>query len=116
MVRMQKAVPHAVEVEDEPHLVSSRPVRKDERRVGLLVLCLLALAIGVMTGFGAVALRALIGLIHNAFYNGVFSFPYDANLLEGPSRFGNLLFFSPIVGGLIVVFLVQRFAPEAKGH
>ena len=87
-----------------------------ERRVGLLVLCLLALFVGVMTGIGAAALRALIGLIHNGFYNGVLSFRYNANILEGPSRFGDLLFFSPIIGGLIVVFLVQRFAPEAKGH
>ena len=87
-----------------------------ERRVGLLVLCLLALIVGVMTGVGAAALRALIGLIHNGFYNGVLSFHYNANILEGPSRFGDLLFFSPIIGGLIVVFLVQRFAPEAKGH
>ena len=69
-----------------------------------------------MTGFGAVALRALIGLIHNGFFNGVFSFRYDANILEGPSRFGDFLILSPIVGGVIVVFLVQRFAPEAKGH
>lgn len=90
--------------------------RRDERRVGLLVLCLLALVIGVMTGVGAVALRGLIGLIHNVFYNGVFSFRYNANILEGPSRFADFLFFSPIVGGVVVVYLVQRFAPEAKGH
>ncbi len=29
---------------------------------------------------------------------------------------GDLVFLSPILGGLVVVFLVQRFAPEAKGH
>jgi CIC family chloride channel protein len=62
-----------------------------------------------------VALRALIALIHNASYLGVLSFRHDANLLEGPSRFGDWVFFSPIAGGLIVVFLVQKFAPEAKG-
>jgi len=102
--------------ESSPQLVASHAPRKDERRVGLLVLCLLALFIGVFTGFGAVALRALIGLIHNAFFNGVLSFHYDANILEGPSRFGDFLLLSPIIGGVIVVFLVQRFAPEAKGH
>ena len=62
------------------------------------------------------ALRALIALFHNASYLGVFSFRYDANILEGPSRFGNWVFFSPIVGGLIVVWIVEHFAPEAKGH
>lgn len=90
--------------------------RDDERRVNLLILCGLALMVGVMTGCGAVALRALIGFFHNLFYNGTFSILYDANVSEGPSRFGNLVFLSPILGGLIVVFLVERFAPEAKGH
>jgi CIC family chloride channel protein len=69
-----------------------------------------------MTGCGAVVLRALIGLFHNAFYNGTFSIWYDANISEGPSRFGNWVFLSPVLGGLVVVFLVQRYAPEAKGH
>lgn len=90
--------------------------RDDGRKANLLILCGLALGVGIMTGFGAVALRALIGLVHNAFYNGTFSFLYDANIMEGPSRFGDLVFLSPILGGLVVVFLVERFAPEAKGH
>jgi chloride channel protein, CIC family len=92
------------------------PARDDERRVNLLVLCGLALVVGVMTAVGAVALRALIGVFHNALYNGTFSIWYDANVSEGPSRFGDWIFLSPILGGLVVIFLVQRFAPEAKGH
>lgn len=89
---------------------------RDDRRVNLLVLCGLALVVGVMTGFGAVALRMLIGFFHNILYNGTFSVWYDANVSEGPSRFGDWVFLSPVLGGLVVVFLVQRFAPEAKGH
>ena len=34
----------------------------------------LALIVGVATGLGAVILRDLIGLVHNAFYNGVLSY------------------------------------------
>lgn len=94
----------------------SRKPLSEERRVNLLVLCGLALVIGVMTGLGAVVFRALIGLVHNLFYNGRLSLVYDANVSEGASRFGDLVLFAPIVGGLIVVFLVRRFAPEAKGH
>jgi chloride channel protein, CIC family len=90
--------------------------RNDKRRVNLLVLCGLALIVGIMTGCGAVALRALIGFFHNVFYNGTFSIWYDANISEGPSRFGDWVLLSPVLGGLVVVFLVQRFAPEAKGH
>jgi CIC family chloride channel protein len=88
----------------------------EERRVSLLTLCGLALAIGVMTGFGAVAFRVLIALVHNLFYNGRLSTVFDANLSEGPSYFGDFVFFSPIIGGLIVVYIVKTFAPEAKGH
>lgn len=95
---------------------SVRKPQSEERRVSLLVLCGLALVIGVMTGLGAVVFRALIGLVHNLFYFGRLSFVYDANVSEGPSRFGDLILFAPIIGGLIVVFLVRRFAPEAKGH
>jgi CIC family chloride channel protein len=102
---------------------SSQPARAagpqaegEESRLGLLALCALALIVGVATGFGAVFLRDLIGLVHNVFYNGVLSYHYDANLVEAPSRFGAFVALSPIVGGLIVVFLVLRFAPEAKGH
>lgn len=95
---------------------SSRKPLSEERRVSLLVLCGLALVIGVMTGLGAVVFRALIGLVHNLFYNGRLSLVYDANVSEGASRFGDLILFAPIIGGLIVVFLVRRFAPEAKGH
>ncbi len=90
--------------------------RDDERRVNLLTLCVLAVVAGIMTGLGAVVLQMLIGLFHNAFYNGSFSLAYDAYATEGPSRFGNWVLLSPILGGLVVVFLVHRFAPEAKGH
>jgi CIC family chloride channel protein len=100
----------------QPAVGGGTPVREDERRVSLLVLCGLALIVGVMTGLGAVALRWLIGFFHNVFYNGTFSIWYDANISEGPSRFGNWVLLSPVLGGLVVVFLVQRFAPEAKGH
>ena len=95
---------------------SSAKSAGEERRVSLLTLCGLALVIGVMTGFGAVGFRALIALVHNLFYNGRLSVVFDANVSEGPSYFGNFVFFSPIIGGLIVVYLVRRFAPEAKGH
>ena len=99
-----------------PARVAGPQAEGEESRLGLLALCALALFVGVATGLGAVFLRDLIGLVHNLFYNGVLSYHYDANLLEAPSRFGAFVALSPIVGGLVVVFLVLRFAPEAKGH
>jgi CIC family chloride channel protein len=40
------------------------PKSRQERKVSLLPLCGLALVSGVMTGFGAVVFRILIGFVH----------------------------------------------------
>jgi CIC family chloride channel protein len=85
-------------------------------RLSLLVLTLLALGLGIFTGLGAVLFRELIGLLHNLFFNGTFSFAYDANVFTAPSRWGPLVILAPVIGGIIVTWLVANFAPEAKGH
>lgn len=77
---------------------------------------MVALAVGILTGVGAAILRGLIGLVYNFAYLGQWSLHYDANRLDPPSAWGDLVFFSPILGGLVVAFLVKHFAPEAKGH
>lgn len=82
----------------------------------MLSLCMLALVVGVVTGYGAVVFRALVALIHNVAFYGIFSINYDANLLTAPSTWGPLVILVPVIGGLFVVFLVNTFAPEAKGH
>jgi CIC family chloride channel protein len=85
-------------------------------RIGLVRLSILAVIVGIITGIGAVFFRALIGLIHNVAFLGVFSINYDANLFTPPSPWGALIVLVPVAGGLIVTFLVQNFAPEARGH
>src|SRR5579863_5570556 len=84
--------------------------------VGLVQLSLFAVAIGVVTGIGAVAFRALIGLIHNLFFLGHFSFAYDANLFTPAGPWGAWIILAPVVGGMVVTVLVSNFAPEARGH
>ncbi len=86
------------------------------RRIGLVGLSLLAVVVGMITGIGAVAFRALIGLIHNVFFLGSFSIVYDANQFTPPSPWGPWIILVPVIGGLIVTFLVTNFAPEARGH
>ena len=88
---------------------SNRPLR-------LIHLSMLAVIVGVVTGFGAVLFRALIGLIHNLAFLGKFSVPYDANVFTPPSPWGILIILVPVLGALGVTFLVSNFAPEAKGH
>jgi CIC family chloride channel protein len=84
--------------------------------IGLFRLSLIAILVGVVTGFGAIAFRALIGFIHNLFFLGHFSFFYDANVHTLVSPWGVFIILVPVVGALIVTLLVTKFAPEARGH
>jgi len=84
-------------------------------RSGLVALCLYALAVGMVTSAGAFVLRAMVALFHNAFFLCEFSFIYDANVFDPPGPWGPFIILAPVIGGVIVVFLVQAFAPEARG-
>jgi CIC family chloride channel protein len=79
-------------------------------------LVLLAIVVGIVAGLGAVVLRDLIGLFHNLFFFGRLAVAYDANAHTPPSDWGVWIIFVPVVGALLVTFLVKNFAPEAKGH
>ncbi|WP_206098403.1 chloride channel protein [Oleiagrimonas sp. MCCC 1A03011] len=79
-------------------------------------MALMAVAVGVVAGFGALAFRALIALFHNLFFFGRFSTAFDALKHAEASTWGAWIIAVPIVGALIVTFLVKTFAPEAKGH
>ncbi len=88
----------------------------EPRRIGLVSLSLLALAVGVTAGVGAIVFRILIGLIHNLLFLGQFSYVYDTKLFTPESPWGALVILVPVVGAVLVTFLVTNFAPEAKGH
>lgn len=89
---------------------------EESRQLPLAQLSLLALALGVVTGFGAVLFRDLIGLIHNLLFTGHVAVHYDANIFTAPAPWGLLVILVPVVGAIGVTFLVTHFAPEAKGH
>src|SRR4051794_7025415 len=76
------------------------------RRLPLVVLCLLALAVGIITGIGAVAFRALIGLVHNLLFIGHWSFAYDSSVFTPPSPWGPLVILVPVLGAIGVTFIV----------
>lgn len=86
------------------------------RPLGLLTLSLIAVVVGAITGFGSILFRGLIGFIHNLLFFGNFSVFYDANVYTPASPWGAFVILIPVIGGMIVVFLVQTFAPEARGH
>ena len=88
----------------------------DIRPIGLIKLSILALVVGVVTGIGAVVFRDLIGLIYNFLFLGQVSFHYEANVFTPASPWGPVVILVPVVGAVIVTFLVSNFAPEARGH
>lgn len=92
------------------------PTRHEWPQRSLLSLSVIALGLGMFTGLGAVAFRALIGLIHNMAFLGRFVALYDANHFTPPSPWGAGIIIVPVIGGLLVTFLVVNFAPEARGH
>jgi len=85
-------------------------------RIGLTYLSLLAFIVGIVTGFGAVGFRALIGLIHNVMFLGQAAVNYDANLFTPTSPWGAFIILVPVVGAVVVTFIITTFAPEARGH
>src|SRR5579863_8342068 len=89
---------------------------EEPRQLPLGRLSLVALSLGVVTGFGAVLFRDLIGLIHNLLFAGQAQIHYDANIFTAPSPWGLLVILVPVLGAVGVTFLVTNFAPEAKGH
>jgi chloride channel protein, CIC family len=89
---------------------------EESHQLPLVQLSLLALGLGVITGFGAVLFRGLIGLIHNVLFAGHAVVHYDANLFTPPAPWGAWVILIPVLGAIGVTFLVTKFAPEAKGH
>jgi chloride channel protein, CIC family len=77
---------------------------------------LLSVLVGIVAGFGAVVFRGLIALVHNLAFAGRLSWIYDANAHTPASPLGIWIILVPVAGALAVVFLVSKFAPEAKGH
>lgn len=84
--------------------------------IGQFLFSLVAVLVGIITGFGAIAFRGLIGFIHNLMFLGQFSLSYDANIFTPPSPWGVFVILVPVIGALGVTLLVTKFAPEARGH
>ncbi len=85
-------------------------------QIKLPMMCGYALAVGVIAGVGAWAFRMLIGFFHNLLFLGELNFHYDANLHTPPNPWGAGVIFVPVIGALLVAWMVKNFAPEAKGH
>jgi len=76
-----------------------------------LFMIIVAIIIGILAGFGAIGIRALIKEISDLSFSG------DGNLLSNIMNSPwYIKLMIPAIGGLIVGPIIYFFAPEAKGH
>lgn len=80
-----------------------------------LIVSLLSILVGIISGLGAVGFRYLIGFFHNLFFDGRISFIYNSEI-PFISRWGWLVVFVPAAGILLANYITEKWAPEAKGH
>lgn len=76
----------------------------------------LALLVGVFGGIGSVLFRMIIAFCHNVFFFGRFSLDYDPLNHTATSPWGALIILVPVVGAVIVTWIIKTLAPEARGH
>jgi chloride channel protein, CIC family len=77
---------------------------------------MLIVLVGVAAGLGAIIFRELIGFFHNILFYGQFSVNYNAFQHAASSRWGVGIMLVPVIGAMCVAYLVQHFAPEARGR
>ncbi|MDC7228531.1 MAG: chloride channel protein [Spirochaetales bacterium] len=80
-----------------------------------LIVSLLCILVGIVSGFGAIGFRYLIGFFHNLFFEGKISFIYNSEI-PFISRWGRFVVLVPAAGIMIANFITEKWAPEAKGH
>ena len=75
----------------------------------------IAVILGILGGLGTILFRNLVALIHNAAFLGHFSFIYNENLHTSVNIWGIGIILVPIIGGAIVIWLINKFAPGQSG-
>lgn len=96
--------------------MTTRSTVTPRRDRNLLTMAVLGVAVGAVGGLGAWLFRLMIGVVHNLLFLGKFSVSYDANVHTPHSPWSAAVVLVPVVGSLGVVYIVEHFAPEAKGH
>ncbi len=92
------------------------PLTAEGRSASLVEVSAMALAIGIVTGLAGVLFRAIVAAIHDFFFLGEFSLYYDPNIHTPASWLGPLVIFSPVVGGLVVIFLSRLPPADRRGQ
>jgi CIC family chloride channel protein len=95
---------------------ATTPLPADGRIASLAEISAWALIIGVVTGLLGVLFRAIVAAIHDFFFLGYLSAYYDPNMHTPASWLGPLVILSPVVGGMVVIFLSRLPPAESRGQ
>lgn len=87
-----------------------------ESALSPLWMVILALVVGIFGGIGSIIFRGIIGFVQNFALYGKFSFDYDPLHYIAASHWGAGIILVPVAGGLLVTWIVNTLAPEARGH
>jgi CIC family chloride channel protein len=75
----------------------------------------IAMFVGILGGLGAILFRLLVDITHNVFFLGHFSIAYNEILHTLPSKWGMGIIMIPMLGGLIVIWLIKNYASDQRG-
>jgi len=78
-------------------------------------LIFISILIGVITSLIAIAFIYSYKFFHNLFFYGELSFSYNPNYYAKKSGLGAGIIFIPVIGAIIVTFLITKFSYDAKG-
>ncbi|MCI7643982.1 MAG: chloride channel protein [Lentisphaeria bacterium] len=76
----------------------------------------IAILIGILSGLCAILLRLMIAFFHNLFFAGKISLDYKSIEHTAASPWGEWVILIPVLGALLVAFIVRNFAPSAHVH
>ncbi|MCS4503135.1 chloride channel protein [Arhodomonas aquaeolei] len=76
----------------------------------------LALVVGAFGGFGSIVFKGAIAFFQNLFFLGRFDVHLQPDTHIDPSIWGWGVVFVPVVGAIIVTWIIRTLAPEARGH
>jgi len=92
------------------------PLAQERKPLGTLTMLLLSVLVGIVGGLGAIVFKAIIAFFHNLFFFGQLGLTYDPNAHIDPSPIGIFIIFVPVIGAVLVTWIINTMAPEARGH
>jgi CIC family chloride channel protein len=108
------------EKEDDGAVSKSNPdsakrssVAGEPARFRMVLVSVLSGAVGLMAGFVAFALYRLIGLFTNLFFFHRWTWDFISPRLNS---LGPWVIVVPVLGGIVVGFMVKYGTPKIKGH